>query len=376
MRPAEFLLGLSIGGIVLLAAWAAWMWALPAFTLPSPPGPYLVGTASVVLPGPDGESIALRVWYPAASITGCRRAAYATDADPIESRFASSARKAKTHAFAAAPPASPPEKGWPALLYSPSWNGSLIENTALCEALASGGFVVIAIPRPGGPALPPLDFQSEESLRNFELGMETELRARTGQVLAVFSALPKLGSGERPGTDLRLPINHQAVGVMGYSFGGAVAAEACAREPRLRCGMDLDGTLFGQAAREGARQPFLFVTDTAPMPPDADRHSTDPAIRRNAEFYAKSYLDIQRWLKTRGGWIVRLDGVQHPNFSDQPLYSPVRRWTGAGPRNPRETLSVITGCATEFFDTFLRGERQPGNWQNQPGIRFQEFPVP
>lgn len=375
MRPLEIFLGLS-AGLILLAAWAAWAWALPAFALPRPPGPHPVGTTAAVLPGGPTGPVPLRIWYPAADITGCRRAPYATETDPIESRFAAGARKAKTHAFLSAPPAPAPPAGWPAVLYAPSWDGSVIENTALCEALASEGFVVIAIARPEGTSLPPLDFQSEESLRNFERGMETELRNRTARVLDVFAALPSFGSGGLLEKSLRLPIHSQAVGVMGYSFGGAVAAEACVQEPRLRCGADLDGTLFGQAAREGARQPFLFVTDTAPIPSEADRHSADPAVRRSAEFYAKSYLDIQRWLKTRGGWIVRLDGVQHANFSDRPLFSPIRRWTGAGPRNPRETLSVITGCITEFFQTFLRGNHQPGHWQSQPGTKVEKHPAP
>ncbi|HRJ71199.1 MAG TPA: dienelactone hydrolase family protein [Terrimicrobiaceae bacterium] len=375
MRPLEFFLGLS-AGLILLAAWAGWMWVLPAFALPRPPGPHPVGTTTAVVTTGTGGPISLRIWYPASGIAGCRRAPYATETDPVEARFASGARKAKTHSFVSAPPAPAPPGGWPAVLYSPSWEGSLIENTTLCEALASEGFVVIAIARPGGPSLPPLDFQSEESVRSFERAMATELQNRTDRVLEVFAALPAFGSGGILEDPLRLPINAQAVGVMGYSFGGAVAAEACVREPRLRCGADLDGTLFGQAAREGAPQPFLFVTDTAPIPSEADRRSADPAIRRQAEFYAGSFLDIERWLAVRGGWMVRLDGVQHANFSDRPLYSPIRRWTGAGPRNPRETLSVITGCTAEFFQTFLRGENPAGKWQTQPGTAVEKHPAP
>jgi len=354
-------------------------WVFPVFSLPDPAGPYRIGTVTFPLGGElGGREVAVQLWYPAKAGVSGRHASYLPEGERAPSRIFSNLEKVRTHAFEGAE-AAEVKGGWPVILSSHSWDGRRFENSALCEALASEGFVVAAIDHPRDGDTPPLDFSTAESAERFQLAASRELEARVSDVLQVFAALPKLQAGLLAGGLFKNKLDPITVGAFGYSFGGAVAAEACLREPRLLAGANLDGALFGQAAREGAAQPFLFVTDSAPPPPESELHSTDPAVRRNAEFSAASLRDMDRWLETRGGWLVRMDGVRHANFCDRPLYSRLERYTGAGRRNAVATLNEVDAFVVAFFNETLRGqqaallEKNSSPW---PGVEIRRFPPP
>src|SRR4051794_7229636 len=58
------------------------------------------------------------------------------------------------------------------------------------------------------------------------------------------------------------------VGMFGFSIGGAAAAEAMLRYPRLRAGVDLDGTAFGRVMQEGLDEPFGIMLARHPLQED------------------------------------------------------------------------------------------------------------
>lgn len=51
------------------------------------------------------------------------------------------------------------------------------------------------------------------------------------------------------------------VGMFGFSLGGAAAAEALLRYPRLRAAVDLDGRAFGTVVQSGLDQPLGIMVD-------------------------------------------------------------------------------------------------------------------
>ena len=55
-----------------------------------------------------------------------------------------------------------------------------------------------------------------------------------------------------------------AVGMFGFSLGGATAAAAMLVDPRLRAGVDLDGSIYGPVARLGLARPFLLMLASPP----------------------------------------------------------------------------------------------------------------
>ena len=366
-------------GLILAAGGVLSGWIFPVFDLPPLTGPYRIGTTTVHFDGDLGaRAVDVQFWYPVPGVVTGRRAFYLPEGDQAPSRLFSNLEWVRTHAFADAEVAAS-EKGWPVVLYSSSWDGRRFENTVLCETLASEGFVVAAIDHAQGTTDPPLDFSSEESFQRFQLAASRELDARTSDLLQVFSALPKLQAGLLGGGRFKDKLDPVTTGAIGYSFGGAVAAEACFREPRLRAGVNLDGTLFGQSARDGAAQPFLFITDTVPPPPESELRSADPAVRRNAEFYAGSWRDMDRWLERHGGWLVQIEGVRHANFCDRPLFSRLTRYTGAGTRDAVSTRQAIDACVVAFFNKTLRGQsgellsKDSTPW---PGVAVRFFPPP
>jgi len=360
----------ALVGLGCLALGGAVGWLFPVFSLPPLPGQHAVGTMIVSLPGINGN-LEVQLWYPTVPNASGAKSNYLPREASI-SGWLSNVRLVHTRATLGACIAT---GTWPVILSSPSWDGARYENSVLSEALASEGFVIVALDRPKNEPDPaPPDFSTAESAERFRQSADHELTIRTADMLCAFEALAKLQSGALAQGAFQGRLDLDAVGVMGYSFGGAVAAEACRRQPRLRSGMDLDGVLFGEAARSGATQPFLFITDMEDMPPDSELRSSDPAVRRNAEFSAASLGDMDRWLRSHGGWWVQLADVQHADFCDRPLFSRLRRFTGAGPRDPREVLASINRYAAAFFQETLRGRSTMEATKNLPRAEFRYLP--
>lgn len=359
--------------LAVLAAGTVFAWSQSAFELPSPAGPHPVGVTEVTFG--DGKQVpqglSARIWYPARTVEG-QPAPYVPSAEKARNTLSPHVLSARTHAGENAGLVEAPEK-LPVILYSPPWDGRSFQNTALFEALASAGFVVVALNLPGEGALPPWDFSTEQSMTKFRGDSQRQLETRTAHIFAAKEALSDLNSGRLGGGRFQNRLDLNAVGAVGYSFGGAVVAEALFREPRLRSGVNLDGVLFGESARSGAKQPFLFITDDMPEPTEQELRSPDGAARRSAEFYAQAFGDMHRWLNTRGGLLIRFDETDHGSFSDSPLYLTGKDWKKAA-----ETLRRVNLLTVEFFDETLRGrqssvlEKDSLPWR---GVELKKFPA-
>lgn len=335
--------------LVVLAVGTVFAWERSAFTLPRPPGSYSVGVTGIAF-GDGPQNLSARIWYPAKTGAG-RRAEYVPQKQ--KAGLPLHIQAARSHAFEDAGVAET-SKPLPVILYSPPWDGRSFQNTVLFEALASAGFVVVALDLPGVEGLPAWDFSTEASLQQFQKGAREQLAARTSQLTAAHAALNDLNSGRLAGGRFESRLDLDAVGAIGYSFGGAVAAEALLREPRLRSGVNLDGILFGDAARSGASQPFLFITDGMPEPTAAALKSPDPAARRNAEFYKEAFGSMHRWLGSRGGILVRFLDADHGSFVDSPLYNDGLREADA--QKAAATLQKVNALVEAFFNQTLRNQ--------------------
>mgnify|MGYP000610333556 CR=1 FL=1 len=122
----------------------------------------------------------------------------------------------KTQAFSGREMA---EGSFPVIVYAPSYQASSIENFALCEYLASHGYLVIASPSRGT--------QTRWFSPKSEMEMETQARDLEfliGQALRY------------PGAD------GARIAAMGFSFGGLSGVVAQMRNDRLKAFVSLDGT--------------------------------------------------------------------------------------------------------------------------------------
>jgi pimeloyl-ACP methyl ester carboxylesterase len=153
-------------------------------------------------------------------------------------------------------------------------------------------------------------------------------------------------------------------GMFGVSLGGAITAEACRREPRLRACLMMDVFMPADVVQSGLPQPAMWL-------------SRDSASMRLERWPERDIAETQRTMRAvfetlpGDGYIVLVPGAFHPNFSDMPLISPLVRPLGlVGPIDPRRGLQIVDAFSLAFFERELRG--RPTRLLERPADRFPE----
>ncbi len=82
------------------------------------------------------------------------------------------------------------------------------------------------------------------------------------------------------------------VAMIGHSLGGATAAEAMLRFPRLDAGVDLDGTIFGDVLQKGLDEPFGFMLSNVRDEPGVEDPNLDSFVARLRGPHPMRKLDI------------------------------------------------------------------------------------
>ena len=368
----------AIAGIGCLVLAAALSCVLPVFRFPTPSGPFPIGTVTRHLvdssraesrgPHPTTcREVMIQIWYPADD-RGPHRAFRSRSE---QSLFKEHVSLVMTNASTGIPVARAPGR-YPVLIFDHSWAGRRDEDTFLVEELASHGYVVVGIDHPYGStvtAFPDgrvvystlgdwMDFSSDEALEASVCAAETELKVRVADVRFVLGTLERLDRCDPAGL-LTGHLDTSRAGVVGFSFGGAVAAEACRLDARLRACIDFDGCLFGGAAREGVDKAFLVMGNQNPdSAPDSSAKNSEPT-QRYLGFIAQTDRDVLRLFRKYGGYSVGIKGVSHMNFCDKPLFLPIRCMSEAGSIDPRRAMAIINACTLAFFNGCLGVQARP-----------------
>ncbi|WP_432991297.1 alpha/beta fold hydrolase [Dactylosporangium sp. CA-233914] len=311
----------------------------PAFCLPAPHGPHLVGTTVMHLvdrsrtdpwvPGRRPREVMAQLWYPTAQ-AGFSRAAWVTPAeagpvgrDLIETVTGTPAdlpglAEVRTHGRLGAPRGP----NGPAIVFSPGFGALRNSSSALVEHLAANGYLVvtvdhthdgIAVEFPGGRLEPNTILPLLQDPDTIE--------AVAGQMVEVRAA------------DIRFVLDRLGVRrawVFGHSLGGAAAAQAVRDDPRLVAGANLDGTFYGPVAQTGLDKPFLLVGSD----------EEDPSW---PGFTAR----LRGWHRT-----VRIPGAQHLTFHDSVLLELSTQVYGT--IRPQRAIALTRGHLIDFFDHHLR----------------------
>ena len=107
---------------------------------------------------------------------------------------------------------------------------------------------------------PPLDLSTERSFQKTLAWGDDKARREAEVAIAVLDFLCLLDTSDPEGRLFhRLDLKH--VGILGFSFGGAVAQEAASLDTRFKAVANLDGWLFGDAANTWIEQPMLIMSD-------------------------------------------------------------------------------------------------------------------
>ena len=191
--------------------------------------------------------------------------------------------------MAAVQNAMPRNGAFPLIVYSAGLNNSSQDNVALCEYLASHGYVVIAVPQLGTTSLDVnLKFQSAPDLETQALDLQYAIGAMH----------------DFPNIDV------QRLGVIGYSVGGVVALNLVMRNTDVDAMVTLDPT-FGVTPYIKLATDSPYYTPTNMRVPWMYMYRVEPATNL-AVFDALKYSDRYR---------LELAGMLHQDFSSSPMFS-------------------------------------------------------
>ena len=214
-----------------------------------------------------------------------------------------------------------------------------------------------------------MDFSSHQAFDATMRLADSKVSREAATAAAVVTAMLALSEHD-PGGRFTDRIDAARIGAIGFSFGGAVAAEAGRIDRRFRGVLDMDGWLFGQVLDDWLVQPYFAMSDDTPDTTEADLHSPDIATRMMAEIGLTNDTKMYHQWERHGATLMTIAGTRHPNFSDGPLMSPLRRVTGGGPIAPVRATTIIATYVNAFFVACFGGPRDP--ILAQPDIRFPE----
>jgi predicted dienelactone hydrolase len=390
---------LAGGTWLLLTAIAAAVPTLfPHLRLPEPTGPYSVGTTDLFLVDQDRletftsdpddrREIAARIWYPAESVANAVPVAYMENAAEVShalTRFTpfppflfAHLGRVPTHACRDAPVL---QRGspWPLVIFNHAYWAGIPQSTALMEELASNGYVAVSVGhafetpyfvRPDGSvhAFDPHNAEFAERARErndaYEIQQQLtmtrdvrkleelirELSRRrpkaveslhiwVADISAVLTELERRNAGGGPFAGR---LDTDRVAVIGHSFGGAAAGQACLDDPRCKAGISLDGLLIGDMLDRPLETPFLFF-----------HHDNVGAENRapNLPFFERARAPA---------YLAIIAGTGHLSFSDVCLYprtSLFRLALPAGGLDGRRCQTIVNAYVLAFLDRHLKGQ--------------------
>lgn len=359
----------GILGVPGVAALMVLPLALPIPELPTPAGPFAVGTSTLMLTdsdrteiyGPDAEAprkLMVQVWYPIAETPDSEPVRWNPDWDvvgPALSRrigFPSFALnhlgKVSGHAYEGAAPLS---GLLPVVIYSHGWTGFRTIALNQVESLASRGYMVfapdhtygaIATRFPDGEvryfdpeALPPAD---EVPAEDYEEASTLLMETFTGDIVAILDAL-ELGR-RGPLGSLASHADLERIGIYGHSTGGGAATMVCLSDARCSAVLGMDAWVEPIPERILAKDlevPSLYMRS------DGWRGTpNDGRLRGIAE---RSRL---------GSYWMGIEGANHNDFVLTPAFSPVASRLGLkGPIPSASILGIIDRYLVGFFDHYL-----------------------
>ncbi|MFG1946218.1 alpha/beta hydrolase family protein [Nonomuraea sp. NPDC048826] len=323
--------------------------------LPAPSGGHPVGTTVLHLkdtsrPDPwdldaDARELKVTLWYPAERRDG-KRAPYMT---PRESElFLKGSRitgvpsdilsRTRTNAVQDAEPTG---RNLPLVVLSPGFTKPLSTLTSLAEDLAGRGYVVAGI-----------DHTHESYATTLAGGRVAEclacdsdtdpgfgavvVRGRAADVSFVLDQLPSRWDGAAR-------IDRSRIAMAGQSIGGASAVAAMVQDPRVRAGIDMDGTTYARIPKGGFTKPFMFIGSPEHAP--GGRDTT----------WDRDWKLLTGWKR----WIV-LKGADHQSFTDIPVLAGALGIEPADARlTPARAAELTRTYVAAFLDLHLKGRRQP-----------------
>lgn len=274
--------------------------------------------------------------------------------------------------------AAPVARGrFPVVLYSPGLGDVRSWDSVLVDQLASEGYVVVtidptydasAVEFPGGRVassrLLQMYAQAVADGTQTQFLEKVVLGTRVADAKFVLDSLTRLAAGQNPDaehaplpTGLGSALDLGRVGMFGHSGGGFATLEAMYEDPRIKAGINMDGTLefdfgaptdtnFSPVAQHGLSKPFLILSSDSS---DACTAADDPSCAAVLAHSTGWHADIT------------LPGTQHGSLTDAEVLMPqlsavmtpeeIASDTGTAPI--RDVMAQEELLISGFFDTNL-----------------------
>jgi dienelactone hydrolase len=340
VTPAAWRGGIELAQVVRAMASAA----------PKASGSYAVAMATLELApfvdasGARSRPLLLHVWYP-------------TDVPAPSGRMSiGCAQLGETLRL------PPQERAYPMVLFAPGLFGKAAQHAMVIGSLASHGYVVAAIddvgldspvstasPEEEEARLRPIDYSSAEAVQATMRRGSLRVAQEASKAL---DALDRLEACARSGATVGDRVDFSRIGFVGYSFGGAVAAEASFMDRRIAAVANLDGSLFGRAAETPLEVPFMVLSsDFSPeilFNPDSPRRHEFTLYQRDLRV-----LNAQSDRSSSHFFVIR--GAFHDSFVDPlPGRRSLLKWLLL---DPYRAQAIVEAYLVGFLDAYLKGDR-------------------
>jgi platelet-activating factor acetylhydrolase isoform II len=386
------------GALVLLAGGFGFLWWLVAATLPvilpvprlpTPPGPYVVGSvlydwtdttrAETYSSDPNAKrELMVQIWYPAQPTADTKTVPFLDNFDAALPAFAKilkvpsftleHLRLVRTHTYRDVPIRTDGAP-YPIVIYSHGYASYRTASFNQMEALASSGYIAVAIDHPyaaaftvfpngrlvlNDPAILPPAGRNQPGDQEAREKLEATLVADERFVM---DQLELLNAGK---LDSRFAgkLDLQRIGLTGVSLGGGAMVWTCHIDMRCKAGLAQDGwyePLPETVVSEPLRQPFMFMQSETQM------WKMDNLARLATLFQGGGAPAFH----------LKLTGVLHYDFGDYPLLTPLNGFLPErGALSGERTLHVVNAYMLAFFDKYLRN--QPSSLLNSPSLDYPE----
>ncbi|MEN2281613.1 alpha/beta hydrolase [Algoriphagus sp. SE2] len=232
---------------------------------------------------------------------------------------------------------------FPTIIYSPSYQASSTENFALCEYLASHGYVVISSPSRGADT------------RFLEGGMTKDLETQARDIEFLI------------GLALQIPeVDSEKITSMGFSFGGMSNVLSQTRDNRIKALVSLDGTVKYAYSTllsspffelKNVNVPFIHLAQKDIPKEVLESDNIDPSL--NSEFLFFDELD------QNDAYQVKMQHLTHPYFSTFGVL-----FTTRDPRQDHadslimESYELVANYTLNFLDAYLKNQDEAIDFMN------------
>ncbi|HMB62554.1 MAG TPA: CocE/NonD family hydrolase [Eudoraea sp.] len=252
---------------------------------------------------------------------------------------------------------------FPVLIYAPSYQASSIENFALCEYLASHGYIIISSPSRG----------TENRFFEGDTVKDMETQARDIEFLVKEAAKFRNADFDR-------------IATIGFSFGGLSNVLAQMRNENIKAVVSLDGSIKYQYPTikessffniEKVDVPFIHMSQKDIPEQVLKEDGIDPKLNHNFEFYDS--------IVNSRAYQLKFQSLTHPYFSTLGVLFQQR-----DPRQDKndseitESYHLVSVYTLNFLNAFLKNDPVALNFiDNKPinngikkGLVTHELRVP